>query len=90
MMILVAKSINMDRMPSEDAWQAQEDFICNFTHLQTVQMTSFTGTNAVLKFLEFILANVSLLERMQIQFRKKVGDEEKRSCDSCYSFNGVQ
>ncbi|KAJ6815772.1 F-box/FBD/LRR-repeat protein-like [Iris pallida] len=67
----------VDGMPSEDFWQAQEEFNCNFTHLQTVEMTGISGTTAELKFIEFILANAPLLERMQIQFWEKVCDEAK-------------
>lgn len=55
-------------MSADDFWQAQEEFNCNFTRLQTVEVTGFTGSSTELKLIAIILANAPLLEIMQVNF----------------------
>ncbi|KAJ0986988.1 hypothetical protein J5N97_005344 [Dioscorea zingiberensis] len=52
----------------QDFWKEQ-DLNCSFDCLQLMEVTDFTGTKSELRFIEFVLANAPILERVKIYLK---------------------
>ncbi|KAJ0986987.1 hypothetical protein J5N97_005343 [Dioscorea zingiberensis] len=53
----------------EQGFWKEQDLNCSFDCLQLMEVTEFTGTESELRFIEFVLANAPILERVKIYLK---------------------
>ncbi|XP_077215647.1 F-box/FBD/LRR-repeat protein At1g13570-like [Tasmannia lanceolata] len=63
--------------PVANYWNAQRHMDCTLNHLQTVKISSISGVKPELEFIEMLLMNSPVLERLTIKFRKATSVESK-------------
>lgn len=69
--------VGSEQSSVEDFWKAKESFNCSFRQLQILKVVEYTGTNAELRFIEFVLANAPVLEKVKIKLKEDTSDGMK-------------
>ena len=59
----------------EDFWKEQQDLNCLFDYLKFLEVGSIIGGEIEIRFIEFLLANAPILQRVCIENAAETNDE---------------